>query len=155
MLLRGENRSTQRRTCPIASSSTINFTCSGLGSNPVFCHENPFSSCRVLFSAKTWKLIGAFLDLTMRKCQKRAESIVQNWNRHREIHIVVRKTDVKAVTKLSRALRIDLLTKCLQRDTSNRLYVYLFYCRVLFVCGRQFCMLQINEAYNDLIECEW
>jgi hypothetical protein len=150
MLLRGENRSTQRRTCPIAGLSTINFTYSGLGSNAVFCHENPFSSCRVLFSVKTSKLIGAFLNLTMRKCQKRAENIVQNWNWDWEIHNVV-KNGLEVVTKLSRALRSGLLIKYLQRHTSNTLYVYLFYCRVLFACGRQFWMLQINEAYNDLI----
>lgn len=150
MLLRGENRSMQRRNCPIASLTTINFTYSGLGSNPVFCRENPFSSCRVLFSANSSKLIGAILNLTMRKFQKRAESNVQNWSWHWEIHDVV-KNGLEVVTKLSRARQIGLLTKCLQRDTSNTLYVYLFYCRVLFACGRQFCMLQINEAYNYLI----
>ena len=154
MLLRGENRSTQRRTRPIAGLSTINFTYSGLGSSPVFFHENPFNGCRVLFSAKNVSnLVGAFLNLTMRKRRKRAETNVRNWSWLWEIHIVVGKNGLEVVTKWSRALRIGLLTKWLQRGTSDTLYVYLLYCRVDFACGRQFCVLQINEAYNDLIQC--
>jgi hypothetical protein len=39
MNLTGETRGTRRKTCPIASISTINPTGTGLGSNPGLRHE--------------------------------------------------------------------------------------------------------------------
>ena len=53
MYLTGENRSTRRKTCPVASLSTINPTGTRLGSNPGLRHERSESLHRKLrYNAK-------------------------------------------------------------------------------------------------------
>jgi len=128
----------QRSTCPVAGLSTINFTYSGLGSNPVFCHENPFNSCRVLFSANTSKLIGAFLNLKMRKCQKNERKVSYRIGPDTEKYIIWLKNGLEVVTNCRGLFELF----CLQN-----VYNVILQIRFTFICFIVACSLLVAESF--------
>jgi hypothetical protein len=100
MILRGEDRCTQKRTCPVASFF-INYTYTDLGSNPVLYHENPFNGCRVLFRANRHGEANRRIFYTSRcKSAQNVRYVVYRNVADTEIYVVLEYCVGKMVLKL-------------------------------------------------------